>query len=201
MLLYHLYMNLLSDQVDQKEIDVITRELKRIIDKNILGDVVEFGCYIGTTSVYLARMLMSTNRELHVYDSFAGLPEKDDKDISPLGESFKAGELLASKKQFIKNMLSAGVRIPIIKKAWFCDLTVDDVPVKVAFAFLDGDYYQSVVDPLKLLEGRLVPGATIIVDDYGNAALPGAAKAVDEWLQKHPTAIKRVEHSLAIIYT
>ena len=193
-------MNLLSDQVDQKEIDVITRELKRVIDKNILGDVVEFGCYIGTTSVYLADMLMPTDRELYVYDSFAGLPEKGNKDISPLGESFKAGELLASKKQFIKNMLSAGVKVPVIKKAWFSDLTPNDVPEKVAFAFLDGDYYKSVVDPLKLLEGCLVPGATIVVDDYGNAALPGAAKAVDEWMQKHPRATKRVEHSLAVIY-
>ncbi|NCQ54107.1 hypothetical protein GW791_01515, partial [Candidatus Saccharibacteria bacterium] len=59
-------MNLLSDQVDQKEIDVITRELKRILDKDISGDVVEFGCYIGTTSVYLAKMLMPTTRELYV---------------------------------------------------------------------------------------------------------------------------------------
>jgi len=193
-------MGLLSDQVDQKEIDVITRELKRVIDKNISGDVVEFGCYIGTTSVFLARMLMPTDRELYVYDSFAGLPEKHAKDTSPLGERFIVGELMASKKQFIKNMIQAGVKMPIIKKAWFSDLTHDDVPTKVAFAFLDGDYYRSVVDPLRLLESCFVPGATIVVDDYGNAALPGAARAVDEWLQKHPSATKRVEHSLAVIY-
>ena len=98
-------------------------------------------------------------------------------------------------------MIQSGVPVPRIKKAWFSELTVNDVPAKVAFAFLDGDYYQSIVDPLKLLEGRLTPGATIIVDDYGNAALPGAARAVDEWLKRHPTATKRVEHSLAVIYT
>lgn len=193
-------MNLLSDQVDQKEIDVIMRELKRVIDKNVSGDVVEFGCYIGTTSVYIAKLLMTTSRELYVYDSFAGLPEKHHKDTSPLGVQFIAGELLASKKQFIKNMMQAGVTMPHIKKAWFSDLQPTDVPTKVSFAFLDGDYYLSVLDPLKLLDKCLQPGATIVVDDYGNAALPGVAKAVDEWLLKHPTATKKVEHSLAIIY-
>ncbi len=193
-------MNLLSDQVDQKEIDVITRELKRILDKDISGDVVEFGCYIGTTSVYLAKMLMPTTRELYVYDSFAGLPEKHVKDTSPLGEQFVAGELLASKKQFIKNIAQAGVTMPHIKKAWFADLSPIDVPTKISFAFLDGDYYLSVLYPLKLIEKCLQLGSTIVVDDYGNAALPGVAKAVDEWLLKHPTAQKRVEHSLAIIY-
>jgi O-methyltransferase len=44
----------------------------------------------------------------------------------------------------------------------------------------------------------LSKGAIIVVDDYGNDTLPGAAKAVDEWLESHKATI-RVEHSLAII--
>ena len=51
-------MNLISDQVNIKEIEAIVRELKRTLEKNISGDVVEFGCYLGTTSVYLAKTLM-----------------------------------------------------------------------------------------------------------------------------------------------
>jgi O-methyltransferase len=193
-------MSLISDQVDQKEIDIIIRELKGVINKNISGDVVEFGCYLGTTSVFISRLLMNDNdREFHVYDSFVGLPEKTDKDISPLGESFRPGELSASKKQFIKNMNQAGVKMPIIHKNWFGDLTGDDIPEKVAFAFLDGDYYKSIADPLKLLESRLSSGSVIVVDDYGNSALPGAARATDEWTLGR-NVIKKVEHSLAIIY-
>lgn len=193
-------MNLLSDQVDKKEIEIITRELGKVLSKNISGDVVEFGCYLGTTSVYIAKDLMlNPGREFYVYDSFAGLPEKTSQDNSPLGEAFKPGELLASKKQFIKNMNQSGVDIPRIKKAWFSELTSVDVPSKIAFAFLDGDYYLSVADPLKLIANYLSHGATIVVDDYGNAALPGAARAVDEWMKKHPIAKIRVEHSLAII--
>ena len=194
-------MNLLSDQVDKKEIEIIIRELKRVIDKQISGDVVEFGCYVGTTSVYIAKTLMQSDglKQFYVYDSFEGLPEKTKEDSSPLGLQFKPGELLASKKQFIKNISQAGVPMPRIKKAWFSDLESDDVPKDIAFAFLDGDYYSSIADPLTLIENNLKPGATIVIDDYGNAALPGASKAVDEWLLKH-AATKKVEQSLAILY-
>ena len=191
--------SLLSDQVDMKEIEVITRELRRVVACDIAGDVVEFGCYVGTTTVYLAEILKSVTSKLYVYDSFEGLPEKSNKDISPLGEQFKAGELLATKKQLIKNLQNANVPMPIIKKAWFSDLTTTDVPDKISFAFLDGDYYDSIVDSLKLIESQMVPGSTIIVDDYGNAALPGAAKAVDEWL-KGKNFTKKVEQSLVIIH-
>lgn len=195
-------MNLLSDQVDKKEIEIITRELKRVVSHGVVGDVVEFGCYLGTTSVYLAQEIMQDgdNRQLYVYDSFEGLPEKTKEDISPLGESFKVGELLATKKQFVKNMMQAKVIMPRIKKAWFCDLTQDDIPEKIAFAFLDGDYYASIADPLRLIGSRLTKGATLIVDDYANSALPGASKAADEWLKLHPSYTKKVENSLAIIY-
>lgn len=195
-------MNLLSDQVDKKEIEVIVRELKRVINNGIAGDVVEFGCYVGTTSVYLAQTLMADGdkKRLFVYDSFQGLPEKTREDTSPLGESFKPGELSVAKKQFIKNMIQAKVTMPQIKKAWFSDLTDGDVPEKIAFAFLDGDYYASIADPLRLIEKRFEQGATLVVDDYANSALPGAAKAVDAWLKLHPNYSKKVEQSLAIIY-
>ena len=194
-------MNLISDQVNIKEIEAIVRELKRTLEKNISGDVVEFGCYLGTTSVYLAKTLMQnvSDRELYVYDSFEGLPEKTKEDFSPLGDCFKTGELLAPKKQFIKNMVQAKVTMPHIKKAWFSDLTDNDIPTKVSFAFLDGDYYLSIADPLKILEDHFSKGATIVVDDYANDALPGAKRAVDEWLKKHDASI-RIEQSLAIIY-
>jgi len=194
-------MNLLSDQVDKKEIEVIIRELKRVVNNGIEGDVTEFGCYVGTTSVYLAQTLMDDGdkKRLYTYDSFQGLPEKTKEDVSPLGESFKPGELFVAKKQFIKNMVQARVTMPQIKKAWFSELTSDDLPDKISFAFLDGDYYASVMIPLKLIESRLVPGSTIVVDDYANSALPGAAKAVNEWLAKHKATI-RIEHSLAILY-
>lgn len=193
-------MNLLSDQVDEREVRVVLRELEKVLGREVPGDVTEFGCYVGTTSVFLANRLKATGRKLHLYDSFEGLPPKTGEDESPAGMQFKTGELLATKKQLIKNLKQANVPMPVIKKGWFSDLDDADVPAQIAFAFLDGDYYHSVRDPLKLIWPRLAPGAIIVVDDYANEALPGAARAVDEWLRSHPAHLA-VEHSLAIIHT
>lgn len=191
-------VTLLSDQVDKRELRVILSELLKTLD-TVQGDVVEFGCFEGTTSVHVAHFLASTSKELYVYDSFAGLPAKTSQDMSPAGEQFKEGELLATKKQFILNFKKARVPLPYIKKAWFSELTSSDVPSAISFAFLDGDYYDSILDPLKLIWPNLTPGAVVVVDDYANEALPGAARAVDEWLKVHPARL-RVESSLAIIY-
>lgn len=190
-------MKLLSDQVSEREVQVILRELARTRD--VAGDVVEFGCYVGTTSVHLADALRAAGKTLWLYDSFEGLPEKRAEDMSPAGEQFKAGELLATKKELLRNLKQAHVPVPVVKKGWFSDLTPDDVPETVSFAYLDGDYYDSVRDPLKLIWSRLTPGAIVVVDDYANEALPGAAKAVDEWRRSHPVASFQVEASLAIM--
>jgi O-methyltransferase len=193
-------ITLLSDQVDAREVAIILRELEAVFARDIAGEVVEFGCYVGTTSVFLASRLKATNKQLYLYDSFEGLPVKTVEDNSPAGLQFQKGELLATKKQLIHNLRQAQVPMPKIVKGWFSELTETDVPPRISFAFLDGDYYHSVMDPLKLIWPRLAPGAIVIVDDYANEALPGAAKAVDAWLSTHPTKLQ-VEHSLAIIHT
>ncbi len=191
---------LLSDQVTEDEIRVIMRELDATLQTALPGDIVEFGCYVGTTSVYLGAKVKDTSRTLWLYDSFEGLPEKTVHDESPLGVQFVAGELHATRRQLEENLRAARLNMAAIKikKAWFSDLTSADIPEAIAFAFLDGDYYRSVLDPLVLIWPRLAPGATVIIDDYGNQALPGAAQAVDEWVKKYGLTL-RVEASLAII--
>ena len=186
---------LLSEQITLRELAIILRELARV--QAVPGAVVEFGCYVGTTSIHIARWL--GGKQFHVYDSFAGLPEKTAFDISPVGEQFRPGELLATKKQFMTNFKKAGVPLPHIHKGWFHDLHSSDVPASVSFVFLDGDYYESILTPLRLIEDKLADGAVIVVDDYANEALPGAARAVDEWLRTHPARL-RVEQSLAVIH-
>ena len=192
---------ILSDQITQQELQVILRELEGILEKSVSGDIVELGCYVGTTSLFIQRILRTevTKREFHVYDSFAGLPPKTVYDNSPAGEQFKAGELQTSKQTFIKNFKQAGLPMPIIHKGWFDQLQTRDLPGSIAFAFLDGDFYASIADSLKLVWPKLSAGAVTIVDDYQAEALPGARHAVDEWLQDHPATL-RVEASLAIIY-
>lgn len=191
---------LISDQVDVKELRALLTELELLLKSGARGAVVEFGCYIGTTSLFIKRLLdvYGSKAEFHVYDSFAGLPPKTSEDESPLGVQFVEGELFAAKKQFYENFKKAGLAVPIVHKAWFSDLTPADVPDDVFFAFLDGDYYESIKDSLRVIEPHLVASATIVVDDYGNEALPGASRATDEWLAAHPMTM-RIQSSLAVL--
>lgn len=193
---------LISDQVTPHELTVILQKLEYILDSQLEGDIVEMGCYVGTTSLFIRRVMNErhTDKAFHVYDSFAGLPEKVAHDSSAAGDQFKAGELLAKKSQFVTNFKKANLRLPVVHKGWFHELAAEDVPNKIAFAFLDGDYYESIHDSLKLVWPKLVPGAVVIIDDYQNEALPGAAKAADQWLQTYSN-IKRhtVVHSLLVV--
>ena len=184
------------------------------------GDWVEFGCYKGDTSVLLGRLLQqhyplspvpansarsattpaasAPAPRLWLYDSFAGLPEKSPQDLSGAGQPFQAGALAVTKHEVITKLRRAGLKHVIVKKAWFSDLTPADLPDHIAFAFLDGDLYDSIKTSLRLVTPRLVPGARLVVHDYNNPELPGATRAVDEFLRSHPRTLT-VRHSLAIM--
>lgn len=192
---------IISDQVDAKELGILLRKLETVLRSGATGNVVEFGCYVGTTSLFIRRLLDAYDftGEFHVYDSFAGLPEKTQADASTAGEQFKAGELLAPRKTFIQNFKKAGLKLPIIHKGWFADFSPNDVSEDISFAFFDGDFYESIVDSFRVCDGKFQEMATIVVDDYANEALPGAARAVDEWLTNHRQFTIRTEASLAII--
>jgi O-methyltransferase len=203
---YNKTMNLLgkypiiSDQVSREELQRILDLFEETLMHDIEGDVVELGCYVGTTTLFLQRLLLTykSHKELHAYDSFAGLPPKTAEDASPAGEQFKAGELKAPRNEFVRHFRQAGLPLPIMHKAWFSDLKPPDMPQKISFAFLDGDFYGSIHDSLKLVWPNLASGAIVIVDDYQSEALPGAKRAVDEWLMTHPARLQ-VASSLAIL--
>lgn len=148
-------------------------------------------------------------KHLWIYDSFAGLPEKTREDTSGAGANFKAGELFVTKREVIEKLRKHGLKtssspIPdissvIVKKAWFDDLTDQDLPKKIAFAFCDGDLYSSIKTSLKLVVPRLAGQGIIIVHDYNNPELPGSARAVDEFLRAHPNFRLKVHYTLAIL--
>lgn len=191
---------LISDQIDRAELTVILSELEQAILRNDAGAIVEFGCYIGTTSLFIRRLLdsHSAQHEFHVYDSFEGLPEKSRFDQSPAGMQFVAGELSVSKKDFTQQFKRQNLALPIVHKGWFSELKAIDVPNNIVFAFIDGDYYDSIADSLRLITTKLAHGAVIVIDDYANEALPGASRAANEWAKTQHQTI-RVQQSLGII--
>ena len=169
-----------NDQVSELETNKILELARKCLGSS--GDFVELGCYKGDTSLLLAEVLQGSDHILYIYDSFEGLPEKTEKDQSALGENFKAKELFVTKREVKERFLRAGYKLPVIKKAWFNELEGQDLPDKIAFAFLDGDFYESIRDSLKLIDKKMTKNGIIVIHDYLNPALPGVKKAVDEWL-------------------
>ena len=192
---------LISDQVSAADVALVWQELAALLKVGVPGAVVEFGCYAGTTSLFIRRLLdeagESARREFHVYDSFAGLPEKSSQDQSAAGADFQAGKLSVSKKEFLSQFRAAHLTPPTVHKGWFSELIPKDVPEQIAFAFLDGDFYESILDSLKLVWPRLSPGAVVLVDDYQRPELPGPERAVRNFFQGKSMPNIQVSHNIA----
>jgi O-methyltransferase len=143
------------------------------------GDMVEFGCWRGYTAKLMSEL---SDKKLHVYDSFEGLPYDGDGGIK--GEMSNASiELLTD--LFLKD----NVRLPEVYKGWFSDLEPEHIPEKIAFAHLDGDQYEGTLIPLKLIYDRLVPGAFVVIDDYKFPKWTGVDRAVSEFLADKPEKV------------
>lgn len=189
---------IISDQISKSALGVVLRELEQTLEQEVEGDIVEFGCYIGTTSVFIRRLLdeyqQSNKRAFWAYDSFAGLPDKQQADMSTVGSAFKGGELAVSKKQFLQTFHKAHLVAPHTVKGWFSDLTEAQVPQNIAFAFLDGDFYESILDSLRLVWPRMVRGGAVTIDDYAREALPGVERAVHDFFGQTPSSLHFEQH-------
>lgn len=195
---------LISDQVTKEGVGLVWRELERVLQAGVPGGVVEFGCYAGTTSLFIRRLLdkysQSSQREFHVYDSFEGLPTKTTQDHNAAGVDFEAGRLYVSKADFTRAFRAAHLAMPVIHKGWFNQLSEHDIPDPIACAFLDGDFYQSIIDSLRLVWPCMTPGGTILIDDYKRETLPGVERAITDFFQGKQIRSIHGEHNIAVIH-
>ncbi len=153
------------------------------------GDVVELGCFEGTTSVLIQKTLdqFNSKKRIHVYDSFEGLPEKSKKDGDT---TFDLGACRTQKEALIDNFKKFGVRLPEIHVGWFQDTLPKELPSKISFAHLDGDFYSSIMESLIHIYPKLSKGAVVVIDDYCDPEihnihniLPGVKQACDEFFK------------------
>jgi len=153
----------------------------------LTGDVVELACNIGTTSLYIRRLLNAVNSDktFHVYDSFQGLPEPLEID----GDLCKQGDMKKEQHEFEQSFVDAGLECPVVNKGWFCDIPDDQYPEKICFAFFDGDFYSSIIDSFYKVYDKMVPGGIILIHDYAGEMLPGVKFACDDFLKDKPEKV------------
>ncbi|MGH8974903.1 MAG: TylF/MycF/NovP-related O-methyltransferase, partial [Acidimicrobiia bacterium] len=183
-----------ADMIDVERLMTIYWALSQVLVFGVPGDVVELGCNAGLTSIYLQMLIdeCDPGRTLHVYDSFAGLPA-----AGPQDRYLHQGDLAVSVEDLEANFRLRGLRPPVVHAGWFQDTLPGGLPPGVAFAYLDSDYFDSILTSWIHLYPRLSPGAIVLVDDYCDRSnnprawdgLPAVKQACDAFLQNKPESL------------
>jgi hypothetical protein len=159
--------------------------IMQVLAEDIPGDFIETGVWRGGACIYMRALLAVygvADRRVWVADSFEGLPAPNSK-LFPADTGsalhqirYLAVSLGEVQRNFAKyNLLDDQV---MFLKGWFKD-TLPTAPIeKLAILRLDGDLYESTIQVLQILYGKLLPGGFVIIDDY---ALPGCRKAVEDF--------------------
>lgn len=172
-----------SSIISREQIRYLLGLLESTINNNITGDIVEFGCFVGESSKYF-RMMLDTKlcpKQLYVYDSFEGLPELGEYEKNT---GWRPGTLKTTEDILRQNFNQNGLLPPNITKGWFCDVPEDKIPDKISFAFLDGDFYQSIYDSFSKIYSRLSIGSVVVFHDYERNDLPGVKAAAEDVLKE-----------------
>lgn len=184
--------------VGSKRLENVRKLMESVIGERVPGDFVETGVWRGGASI-MARAVLEAycvkDRRVYACDSFEGLPPPDpEKYPADSGSTFHAYPELsvsieAVKTNFAKfDLLDEQV---VFVKGWFRD-TMPTLPCKqVAVLRLDGDMYESTMDPLIHLYDRIPKGGWVIVDDYN--VVPAAKKAVNDFLEGRGIAVNMTE--------
>jgi Macrocin-O-methyltransferase (TylF) len=148
-----------------------------IQSSRVQGEIAEFGIGSGWTSAVLARSLAADSScTLHLFDSFAGLPQS----TSPIDQ---AASMVRSgiwgpgtcdwklTPEILERTLSSQLKKSKLRiyPGWFSQ-TLPEIPDGLQFALvhLDCDLYQSTLEVLEAMFTRrhLSPGAILLFDDW-----------------------------------
>jgi O-methyltransferase len=175
----------------------------------IPGDVVECGVWKGGSAMLCALALREagdTGRDLYLYDTYEGMAEPDERDVSYAGEAARGqweesrrGEVtdwcFSPLEEVRANLLATGYpaeRLHFVKGR-VEDTIPGTVPPRVALLRLDTDWYESTRHELEHLYPLVPAGGVVIIDDYGY--WQGAREATDEFLDRtaEPLLLGRID--------
>jgi O-methyltransferase len=147
------------------------------------GDFWECGVYKGGTARMLAELLRRQGApgvRLHLFDTFAGMPETcRDVDFHRQGDFSDTS--LAAVQRAVGNE-----DLVMFYPGWIPESFQGLAERPIALAHVDVDIYRSVLDCCEGIYPRLQPGGAMVFDDYGFPTCAGARKAVDEFFAGKP---------------
>ncbi len=173
---------------------------QHISQSKVPGAIVECGVWRGGCSLIMAEALLvlgDTQRDLYLYDTFAGMTEPTKEDTKTTTgtnatakyESRKSGEVvdwcyapIEEVQNYVNEVAYPNEKIHLVKGRVEDTIGTDD-PKKIALLRLDTDWYESTKHTLEYLYPRVAEGGIVIFDDYGKWA--GARKAVEDYFIEH----------------
>jgi O-methyltransferase len=141
------------------------------------GDIAEFGCMTGRTANVISAAMASfrTDRKLHLFDSFEGLPKSSSTpDVSSIhvqDGTWGPGTCKGISPAALRKKCEAYLKTDqvLIYEGWFSK-NMDRIPKETRFAMLhvDCDLYESTIDALDYLfkQRMIAEGAIILFDDW-----------------------------------
>ncbi|HVA45293.1 MAG TPA: TylF/MycF/NovP-related O-methyltransferase [Pirellulales bacterium] len=153
------------------------------------GKFAEVGVYQGVTAKLIAGV--KGDRELHLFDTFEGLPATSDKDAGVHRVAQYACSL-ESVREYL-----AGQDQVYFHKGLFPDSARDVDESEYAFVHFDVDLYQGTYACLEYFYPRMVPGGVMLSHDYG--MLAGVQRAFQEFMADKPEPIFEQPTTQALI--
>ena len=173
----------------------IAQAVVEIEDRRLPGLLVEAGTARGGSAIVIASA-KAPERPLKVYDVFGMIPpptERDGPDVHRRYEAIAAGDArgvggetyYGYRDDLYDEVVESFTRLGVppaehnveLIRGLFEDTI--DLQEPVAFAHLDGDWYESTMTCLTRIAPLLVPGGRIVLDDYYHWS--GCRTAVDEY--------------------
>jgi len=165
--------------------------------KNVFGDVVEVGVYRGGGAMLIADAMKGSDKAIHLFDTFEGMPEVDSKEDNT--NYMKKGLYADTNLNEVKNFLSEFKGIEFYK-GFFPKTAQPIVNKKFCFVHIDTDIYQSTKACLEFFYNKMNPKGIIVCDDYGNPDVKGVKKAVDGFFEnKKEFPINSTQYQCVII--
>lgn len=185
------------------------------VRRDVPGALVECGVWRGGSVLAMILTLQELgagDRDIHLYDTFEGMTEPTEHDVSPHDqpalqtwrEARRRGarpwsglfepqlvDEAAVRETLIATGYPAG-RLHFVRGA-VEETLPDHAPERLALLRLDTDWYESTRHELVHLYPRLSQGGVLIVDDYGH--WEGCRRAVDEYFAAEPPLLARIDYS------